>query len=192
MRISFNQKLDPEVNYWITSDLHFGHKNILKFCPNTRPFSEVSHMDEYLIAHWNSIVQPEDVVFHLGDFAFYGATKLANIIDRLNGTIVWVRGNHDKTLTHVLQQRGVHIHDYIECKFKGTKLCMMHFPLAEWNQKYRGAIMLHGHQHGSGPKYDGRIMDMGYDAHGFIRNLDSVVAGIIARKPNPSGERDRG
>lgn len=192
MRINFNQKLDMSINYWITSDLHFGHKNILKFCPKTRPFTDVNQMDEYLIAHWNSVVGEDDVVFHLGDFSFYGTEKTERIIDRLNGTIVWVRGNHDKTLAGILQKRGIFMHEYIECKFDGHKVCMMHFPLAEWNQKYRGAIHLHGHQHGGGPKYDGRIMDVGYDGHGFIRNLSSVIKGLIQRNPEPSGERDRG
>ncbi|QKN88507.1 phosphoesterase [Vibrio phage vB_ValS_X1] len=193
MRLTFNAKLDPNVTYWITSDLHFGHKNILNFCPETRPQASVEEMDEYLINHWNSLVKENDVIFHLGDFSFYGAEKTKSIIDRLNGKVVWIRGNHDKSLDSVLQRSGDHMHEYVECRLDGTKLCLMHFPLAEWNQKHRGAIMLHGHQHGSGPGYPGRIADVGYDACGSILRLRSVVAYIKAGDPYKGEEsRDRG
>lgn len=57
-----------EVKIWFTSDTHFGHNNIMKFCQ--RPWKTVEEMDNALIQNWNSVVGENDIVFHLGDFAF--------------------------------------------------------------------------------------------------------------------------
>ena len=53
---------------WFTSDLHFNHKRIIEYEPTTRPFASVEEMNETLIKNWNSVVQPEDTVYVLGDF----------------------------------------------------------------------------------------------------------------------------
>ena len=66
--IKFGQKLksSDERNYFITSDLHFFHKRILDFCPETRPWESIEEMHNGLIEHWNSKISENDVVFHLG------------------------------------------------------------------------------------------------------------------------------
>lgn len=79
---------------YFTSDLHFGHKNIIRFC--NRPFNDIDHMREMLIENWNSVVTPEDDVYHLGDFAFLNNDKTREIISRLNGRKHAIWGNHDE------------------------------------------------------------------------------------------------
>lgn len=182
----FGKKLDENRKYFITSDLHFHHYNIIKFCPKTRPWGSREEMNEALIAEWNSVVGEDDVVFHIGDFCFGGGDKTRGIIERLNGTIIFVMGNHDKTVRN--QVSSPNKFDYLEVRYKGTKVCMFHYPISEWNGKHRGSIMLHGHQHGRGPKYTGRIMDVGYDALGNIKRLDSVVEKMLRVAPHT--ERD--
>ena len=81
---------------WFTSDLHFGHKNVLKHCSSTRPFSTIEEMNEHIISTWNSQVKPRQMVWVLGDFSFYGIDRTRQILSRLNGDIRIVRGNHDK------------------------------------------------------------------------------------------------
>lgn len=174
--MQFNTKLNPEANYWVTSDLHFGHKNIMKFCPTTRPYGSVTHMDEALIEHWNSRVAHNDVVFVLGDFSFYGVEKTQCILSRLNGKIVFVLGNHDKTLDAI---KGLDTHRYLEVRYKGTKICMSHYAMRAWNHSHRGAVMLYGHSHGSMPDF-GRSTDVGWDAQGEIMSLDRLVTRLLA------------
>ena len=63
----------PESGVFFTSDTHFGHENILKFC--NRPFSSIEDHDLALINNWNSVIGNDDTVFHLGDFCFGNTTK---------------------------------------------------------------------------------------------------------------------
>jgi len=53
-------------------------------------------MNEDLIEKWNSVVEPEDVVYHLGDFGFLNSKEYDEFLNRLNGRIVLFSGNHDK------------------------------------------------------------------------------------------------
>jgi len=82
-----------EQKIWFTSDTHFGHANIIKFCG--RPFVDVEQMNKQLIKRWNEQVGKDDIVFHLGDFIFGGSELFESIISQLNGHIYWVFGNHD-------------------------------------------------------------------------------------------------
>ena len=63
-------------------------------------------MNDVLIRNWNSRVKPEDTVIHNGDFCFKNTpggkegegavgVNAGDWIKRLNGHIVFVRGNHD-------------------------------------------------------------------------------------------------
>jgi len=89
--------------YWFTSDTHFGHENIIKY--TNRPFKTLEEMNETLITNWNNRVQPTDTVFFLGDFCFKNgpngkkgegiSIKADDWIARLNGRIVFIKGNHD-------------------------------------------------------------------------------------------------
>ena len=50
---------------WFTSDLHLGHRNVIRFC--NRPFADEKGMGKSLIENWNNTVGDNDIVFALGD-----------------------------------------------------------------------------------------------------------------------------
>jgi len=77
---------------WFTSDPHYYHANVIKYCD--RPYNSVEHMNESLIANWNAVVAPEDTVYCLGDFSF-APRSVELFSQRLNGTKYLVPGNHD-------------------------------------------------------------------------------------------------
>lgn len=88
---------------WLISDTHFYHKNIIEYCH--RPYKDVIQMTEDIIHKWNSIVDKNDVVWHLGDFAFFNMKdheKIERLINRLNGTINLLLGNHDRHVSRNL------------------------------------------------------------------------------------------
>lgn len=87
------------MNMFITSDMHFGHANIIKYC--NRPFKDVDDMNNKLIHNWNQRVKEDDIVYHLGDFCFKGGveggiSKPQYWENQLNGKIIHIKGNHDK------------------------------------------------------------------------------------------------
>ena len=167
---------------YVTSDLHFGHTNIMKFCPVTRARfnSDVTYMNEAMIKEWNAIVKECDHTYILGDVCFTNQEKAVQYMARLNGTKTLVVGNHDKKLIKSPEFRAqfAEIRDYLDINVNGTKVVMFHYPIAEWDQMHRGSVHLHGHLHGgfSGLE-EYRARDVGMDATGVIvRKIESVVA----------------
>lgn len=79
---------------YFTSDFHFNHANVIKYC--NRPFETVDQMNEVLLKAWNEVVKPEDTVYFLGDFCF-NPQKALEWLSKLNGEIIFISGNHDKT-----------------------------------------------------------------------------------------------
>lgn len=63
---------------YFTSDLHFGHRNVIRF--DNRPFSSVEEMDAALIERWNQKVSNEDAVYVLGDLSWHGDQKTCEIL----------------------------------------------------------------------------------------------------------------
>lgn len=78
---------------YFSADCHFSHKNIIEY--TKRPFKNVEHMNEEIVKRWNEIVKPNDLIYHLGDFAFKGVEQCQYWESRLNGKIVHIVGNHD-------------------------------------------------------------------------------------------------
>lgn len=158
---------------YITSDLHFGHTNIMKFCPVTRARfrNDVAYMDNAMIKEWNDIVEPGDLVYILGDVAFCNAQKATDIMRRLNGDKILVEGNHDRKALNDPSFRGCfkEVHKYLDINYGGNKCVMFHYPIAEFDQQHRGALHFHGHLHGgtSGLEHY-RVLDVGMDATGMI------------------------
>ena len=60
-----------------------------------RPFKDTTEMNEYIIKKWNSAVKEDDIVYHLGDVGFGTTEMLKELIGRLNGKKILLRGNHD-------------------------------------------------------------------------------------------------
>ena len=158
---------------WIGSDFHWGHTNIMKFCPVSRARfnNDLQYMNETMIREWNDIVQPEDMVYILGDIAFLPVNKSIAVMQRLNGTKILIEGNHDKKALESKEFRECfeEVHSYLEIDYGGHKIVMFHYPIAEFNQQHRGALHFHGHLHGgvSGIEHY-RVLDVGMDATGVI------------------------
>lgn len=96
---------------YVTSDHHFGHKQIIEYC--NRPFDSVDEMNNVMIRRWNDTVKKNDVVYHLGDFALGSKKFKEDTLHKLNGKKILVRGNHDKTIAHCLSIGFDEVHDTI-------------------------------------------------------------------------------
>lgn len=142
-------------NIFIISDSHFGHANILNFTDDqgnpVRSFGSVQEMDDCMVEKWNSVVRPQDHVYHLGDVAM--KRDCIKTVARCNGHKRLVRGNHDvyKTkdyLPYFDEIYGIRVLD---------GMIFTHIPIhPESLGRFKANI--HGHVHGQpqghyGPKY---------------------------------------
>lgn len=131
--------------YYI-SDMHFGHKNIIRF--DGRPFADIELMDEAIIHNWNERVTPEDTVYVIGDGFFKGEEMSLEIIKRLNGHKHLIKGNHDR-VNGRLRFHWESVKDYDEVKDGDHRVILSHYPMMFYNAQHYGSIMLYGHVHNS-------------------------------------------
>jgi calcineurin-like phosphoesterase family protein len=131
-------------NVFLISDTHFGHINLINFKRQDgsplRPFKHVDEMNDALIKNWNSVVSPQDKVYHLGDVTMN--SKSLDLLYNLNGKKILIKGNHD---TQALKYYLPHFKD-IRGSHELDGLLLTHIPVSETQKvRYRGNI--HGHLH---------------------------------------------
>ena len=139
------KKFDSEKIFFI-SDSHFCHESIIKYCD--RPFTSVEEMNEAIIENWNSVVRPEDTVFHLGDFGLGPSEKLKDIFQRLNGEIYLIMGNHDFRQTKGVLSMFKEVHLEMLIEVEKTKILLNHYPMLCFSGSNRSDVwQLFGHVH---------------------------------------------
>ena len=135
------------------ADTHFGHEAAIGFC--NRPFSSVREMDDFMVDAWNSVVRPTDLVYHLGDFSFGGATHARQIFRRLNGRKILILGNHDidndgNPLPYLADlhwdQSPSHT---LMTTDGGERVFLSHYAHRVWPASNRGSVHFYGHSHGN-------------------------------------------
>lgn len=130
-------------NIWIISDCHFGHTKIIELC--NRPFSSVEEMDTELINNWNSVVDPDDTMYFLGDYTWYKDDREKGIFNALSGKKHLIKGNHDPKTTLNLPWESQQ--DYLEIIVDKKFMVLFHYPILDWRNKFRGSLHFHGHVH---------------------------------------------
>jgi calcineurin-like phosphoesterase family protein len=168
-------------NIWFTSDTHFGHYNIIKYC--NRPFKDTVEMNETIIRNWNNVVKETDFVYHLGDFA-YGkdVTNFDMYFNRLNGFIVLIEGNHDQ-LASMNKHKFYSYKKMHEIRYNDQDVILCHYAMRIWNKSHHGAWHLYGHSHGTLPDdIHALSFDVGVDCHNFTPISFERVKEIMDKK----------
>ena len=166
--------------YYFTSDEHFGHTNIIRFCD--RPFSSVEEMDEVLISNFNSIVTDEDTTIHAGDFTL--TTKKETVwrkyINRLNGNHIFLKGSHDKWL------KNINASYMREENIEGQFLVVCHYAMRTWHRSHYNSWQLYGHSHGRLEPV-GKQWDIGVDNNNYFPLSFEDIRNIMNTRPdNPN------
>lgn len=161
MKENFKTKYnEEEIKYlFFTSDSHWWHTNIIKYC--NRPFSSIEEMNEKLVQYWNETISKDDIVFHLGDFAFCGPTKVREIKEQLNGKIILIKGNHDYDSTLKLFDN---VFDQLLLNLNGDLVYLNHYPFASFPENY---YQLLGHIHSNSNIYSKNQYDVGVDNNNY-------------------------
>lgn len=163
---------------FFTADHHFGHAGIIDM--SQRPFKNLHRMDSEMVKRWNATVGPNDIVWHLGDFAHKMTDDDAQkSFGMLHGKKHLIRGNHDRD--SVSDWGWESVHDLHEISLDGRRIVMCHYPLAEWAGYYRDSVHLFGHVHGN--RQVAGAVDVGVDNWDFRPvTLDEILA---VRQPAP-------
>lgn len=186
---------------YFTSDHHFWHANIIRFCH--RPFDSVQEMNETMIAKWNNIVGPEDEVYYLGDFSL-AARPVEVYTSLLNGIKYLVPGNHDFCHSYNKQSRTPERHARCIRQYQDwgwtvlpeqtslmipehgeVKLCHLPYStnfegdkFAKWRLQDDGHWLLCGHIHHNWKTMD-RMINVGVDVWDFQPVSAEQISGII-------------
>jgi calcineurin-like phosphoesterase family protein len=163
---------------YFTSDTHFGDPRVLRI--DKRPFKTAAAHDEALISFWNEVVQPEDELWHLGDFARGGRARVMELLSVLNGRKHLIIGNNDGPET-VEAAGWASVQHYAEITIGGHLLILCHYPFRTWNKMGKKSINLHGHSHGRLTRAR-RQYDVGVDAQDLRpAPLDAIISGTRRR-----------
>jgi calcineurin-like phosphoesterase family protein len=193
--------VSSEKKIFVISDTHFGHPGIINLC--FRPYKTIQEHDYDLINKWNSVVSPNDIVYHLGDFAYKTSVTYTNkIVNELNGQIIVIKGNHDSLVQKIADQKI-----FSESKFKlipgyyelenftyvdknkdtqlGPMYILSHYPMKSWNQKHRNSVMLYGHVHGQLLEDHSLSFDVGVDCWNYTPvSMEQIRKKVAIKIPN--------
>ena len=142
------------MRYYI-ADPHFFH-GALNTKMDRRGFESVEAMNEYMRRQWNRKVRKNDEVVILGDLSWGKAEETNELLERLNGRLYLIQGNHDRFLKNKDYNAGrfVWIKPYEELQDNKRKVILCHYPIMCYNGQYRvdengnpKVYMLYGHVH---------------------------------------------
>ena len=197
------RKLLTTGKVFITSDTHYGHKNIVRGVTDwrtqdgevplgsTRDFDTIEQMNERLVNAINNVVGQNDTLIMLGDVSFGGFDNIGIFLERLVcHNIHLILGNHDHHIENnrdYVQGRFLSVQHYLEANIEGKDFVLCHYPLQSWNGLNKGVIHLHGHVHLPAHRKfgNGKRMDVGvdgnsmvpYEIDGIIKIMDKISIG---------------
>lgn len=138
-------------NYWVISDTHWGHANIIRYCQ--RPFASVEEMDDAMVTYWNETVKSNDYVYHLGDVLSGKYRRDVDVaiklLRSLNGHKRLVLGNHDDGKSQAFRVCFDEITMWRQYPSMG--LLMTHCPAHESTLNAKWPRNVHGHVHEKDP-----------------------------------------
>lgn len=180
---------------FFTSDLHFGHSNIIKLC--NRPFADIESMDAALIENWNKKVKKNDTVYVIGDIV-WDKHKVAYYMEQLSGKKILIAGNHDSTW--VKREECIAHFDavlsYLAVNLSSHPITMCHYPMLEWKSsreetRRKIGYHIHGHIHNRvADEYrqlflNFNALNAGVDVNGFAPvTFEELVANNMQFKMN--------
>lgn len=171
------------MNYWYTSDFHFSHKNIIKYCD--RPFSSVEEMDEVIMDNLLSAVQPGDCLFFLGDLTFKKdvAYEFFGQMDKRKIQVHFILGNHDNRIENIVRERAASCSWMKYQTIDTYPIVMNHWNMRVWHKSHFNSWQLYGHSHGGLPPV-GKQWDVGVDNNEFMPVSMVRLKRIMERQEN--------
>ena len=162
---------------FVIADTHFGHRKIVQFEAEARPFGTVEEHDAELVRRWNATVKKNDTVWHLGDVLFGEAAF--DTLAKLNGVKKLILGNHDRYPTARYLEHFNSVHGCVELQ----DCILTHIPVHP-SQFPRFRANIHGHLHHS-VVGDARYICVSADHTGLVPVLLDTVMQRVTNNPLP-------
>jgi calcineurin-like phosphoesterase family protein len=156
----------------------------------------MDEMHQDIIKKWNATVKSKDVVFILGDVSFGKFEETKEIISKLNGKKILIRGNHDERFTSAqwIEMGFCDVRDVFVVKKDSEKWILCHFPYAspikyfikkilskkgEANYfklfpSYKSYKLIHGHHH-TGDPYNFERLNVAWDINHKLLNENEIA-----------------
>ncbi len=185
---------------WFSSDFHFYHFNILKYC--NRPFKNLEEMHITILNNINSTVNENDIFFIVGDMTIKRGSKhkpyLSKLFGELPGQKHLIVGNHDYyTRKFYIEQCGFLS---VNRKITTKQYIITHDPKDFGGDCiFENKILIHGHVHAHHPvllfnelsMLNGEATyDVGVDANNFkpvsLKYIKEYFKKPYERKPKYS------
>lgn len=125
---------------YVISDTFFGRSSKAK----ERGFSSCDDMQTAMISIWNKQVKSDDIVYHLGNFAWDIISAEATLI-KLNGIINILPSMYDVAALETAEEieevniidKGIFVIESLDCVLSS-------WPLRDWPAKNEGSLHIHG------------------------------------------------
>ncbi len=195
---------------FFSSDTHFLHGLVA----GHRGFETSGEHDETVIARWNALVRPDDLVWHLGDVGLGNEAKVLEQAARLNGRKQLVAGNHDpcwpghrdsrkhqRTWLQVFES----VQAFAKIRLDGQMVLLSHLPYeqdhtdeprhTQFRLRDQGEWLVHGHTHqalrlGPSPRYLTTMSTTIRSDYTTVPRGREVHAGLDAWGLHPASEAD--
>ena len=166
---------------YFTSDLHLNHNK--PFIYEARGFSSIHEHNEEIIKRWNSVINPEDDIYVLGDLVMGLGDEGYDCIKQLKGNIHLALGNHDTNKKVEVYQNIYNIVE-IEVAYRlsyGKKFVYAsHYPMITDNTS-SPEYNFFGHTHQITPFFEDKywMYNVGVDAHNcYPIPLEKIISDI--------------
>jgi calcineurin-like phosphoesterase family protein len=193
--------------YWFSSDLHIAHTNVIHL--SKRPFKNVEEMEQTIIANFNKLVKPDDVLYLLGDVSLGKKDSWIRFLDSLVcKNVILVVGNHDKWAS-IPKDMVLGVFEVVRIRMHRKTFLLSHYPyrcsiwrvlrkrlhpstLSKKRPKDTGLWLLHGHDHRATQlvDYHPRMFSVGVDANNFKPiSIDEIIS-IIQKKEKTNVKKE--
>lgn len=190
-----------EPPFWIISDTHWFHANIVKYCDRHEQIAALIGPDtaqridhnEYMLKRWNETIGPHDPVLHLGDLFMSKRENYrkfeGKIAPHLNGEKYLILGNHDdKKIDY--KKLGFQVVEPFRIKYRGWAVEFSHYPSDGMSGR---CIRVHGHIHnkGYGGKHGPRQMRKRANVNMSVEMIDYTPQPVTAMLDAEIGRLER-
>ncbi len=153
---------------FLITDTHFCHDRI------TTDFGfRPQNFERNVISQWKAAVREQDIVFHLGDVTWGTHEHLKEIMQKLPGNKILIRGNHDKKHSNnwFIQAGFSAVLDRAQL----SGVILSHKPIKmSKEEKDKGIINIHGHFHNvSASRWEKELVDNITENH-YLLSLELV------------------